>query len=621
MLDNHPIKTVLIVEDNDLNLKLARDLIRLNQFHCLEAENAEKALVLARTYRPDLILMDVELPGMDGLTATRILRGDPELTHIPILALTAYAMEEDKAKAAEAGCNGYITKPIDIKAFQRTLQAYLAPSIDPIGSGMRAPAGTKRPRIARGHKIMIVDDELLNVKLLAAKLSTDGYSIMTAGDGESALGKIKDELPDLILLDIMMPGMDGYEVTARLKDDPCTAGIPVVLVTALTGEAEKKKGLDAGADEFINKPINYPELEARVYSLLRLKEYQEQLGARQQSESIMVSGRDDRSCLDPNTTADDLPTVLVVEDDSTSAKLISSCLAGIPCQIETAANGEDALRIIAAKKVDVVLLDLMLPSMDGYQVCRTLKGQEATFPIQVVMITNLDDIRSKLDGIEAGTDDFLIKPVNKDELQARIRSLFRKKAFLDQLRARIDTALHAAIIDKLTGIYNHGYFQHFMTLECRRSARHRHHLSLLMIDVDHFKSFNDAYGHPAGDRALKLIARLLKASVRDIDFLARYGGEEFAVVLPYADRAAAETIADRILRAIAGHPPIPSAPHARLTVSIGISIYPVLAKSQEELIRTADLALYTAKRNGKNRYVVHTQQFGKAIRTVNTDAD
>lgn len=592
-------KTVLIVEDNILNMKLVRDVLRIDKFKSIEADNAEAGLELARLNEPDLILMDIELPGMDGLSAMRLIKADPALRHIPVLALTAYAMEDDKINAKSAGCDGYITKPINIKRFRETISNYLGNSDEPVKKPERASLADNTDKCCFSKKILIVDDDTLNVKLLSVQLATKGYQVLKAYDGMSALEAVQKNNPDLILLDIMMPGMDGYEVTSRLKSDSSTRDIPIILVTALTGEDDKKKGLDAGADEFINKPIDYPELDARIISLLRLKEYQEQLGSRKKSEELVINGSQGKLRIIERER--NLPTVLVADDDPVSIGVMKRFLSKIPCNIEMALSGEETIRCVQEKKIDVILLDLMLPNMNGFEVCQRIKGSEETCPIQVVMITNLTDTASKLKGIESGTDDFLVKPVDKDELKARLIALFKKKAYLDQLIARIDTALNAAITDRLTGVFNYGYFRHFIEMEFQRAKRQDSKLALLMIDVDDFKQFNDRYGHPCGDHALKIVASTLQENIRKVDFLARYGGEEFAVILPYVGRNAAEEIAERLIRKVGNHAEIEGTAGARLSISIGLSMFPDQVSSAEELIRTADTALYMAKRNGKNR--------------------
>ena len=407
---------ILVIEDNPLNMKLVTNLLTINGYDVSEAQDAEMGIEAAKSLCPDLILMDVELPGISGLDATRRIRNDPKIRDVPIIALSANAMDEDRDKGLSAGCNDYITKPINIKTFVNRINHHL----------LKTRKQVLFNNAMSGHRILIVDDEPLNIKLLSALLISKGYQVLTAGDGKEAIRKVKNERPDLILLDIMMPGMDGFEATKFLKSDADTKNIPIILVTALTGEDEKKRGLDAGADEFINKPVNHQELETRVLSLLRLKEYQDQLRNRKQSQSLMTKGLIEKE--EENETGRDVPTILIVEDDPTSAKLLSRYLSYIPCNIEITDNGEKALEISSSKDIDIMLLDLMLPYMDGIDVCNSIKVNEDTIPIQVVMITSLNDTNSKLRSIQAGTDDFLVKPINKDEFRARIKSLLKKKS-------------------------------------------------------------------------------------------------------------------------------------------------------------------------------------------------
>ena len=586
-------KTVLVVEDNDLNMKLVRSLLKIAGVRGIEADNAELGLDLARRHRPDLILMDIELPGMDGLSAVGLIRQDPQIKATPVLALTAYAMEEERVRGEKAGFNGYLTKPIDIKAFQKSLAAFLGDAPAPASAEAKDQKG----------RILVVDDEPLNVKLLGSQLAAKGYEIASATSGAEALERVRNDPPDLILLDVMMPGIDGYEVTRRLKQDPQNRDIPIIMVTALDGVGDKEKGLSAGADEFLNKPINATELEARVLSLLRLRSYQQQLDTRRASERRIIG---DTMGAPPVEEERIRPTVLIVEDDPATVRLIQGCLAPLACQVAVVPDGEAALAAVARRKIDVVLLDVLLPVMDGYQVCRLLKQKDETFSVQVVMMTSLKDMPSKLKGIEVGADDYLIKPLNKDELRARVKSLLRKKAYFDRLRTRMDSALHAAITDELTRLHNFAYFKHFFELEFKRSRRHRHDLALLMIDVDDFKRFNDTHGHPAGDAYLKAMGQVLVRHLRETDLAARYGGEEFAVVLPYTGRQGAEDLAARLVAAVRTPEPPPSISGPLPTVSIGIGLIAHHGTSPEALIRAADEALYEVKRNGKNGYRVRT---------------
>lgn len=592
-------KNVLVIEDNPLNMKLVKQLITLANYHAIEAFTAEDGLQLAKDTHPDLILLDIQLPGMDGLSALRIMKNDAAIKDIPVIALTAHAMSGDEMKAREAGCDGYLIKPIDTEQFFKTLKIYL--EREKTDTKSEPVKSTRDEASPRGPTILVVDDDPLNVKLLSASLGATGYRILKAFGGMEAIEMVKANTPDLILLDIMMPDMDGYEVIQKLKRHPETKDIPIVLITALEGEEEKARGLAVGADEFLNKPVNTAELETRVLSLLRMKKYQEQLCSRIQTENTVLGEAVPKEACEQDGH---IPNVLVIEDNLRDAHLIVNHLEAMPLNYKIVQTGEETLTLIRNERIDLVLLDLMLPDLNGIDICREIKGSEKTISIQVVIVTTFDDLRMKIRGIEVGADDFLVKPLNREEIKARVAALLKKKAFMDRLHERADVAIQAAMVDNLTGVYNYAYFKHFMELEIKRSIRQENKMALLMIDVDNFKRFNDTFGHPAGDMALAGIGRHLKDNVRDIDVVARYGGEEFAVVLPYAGWRTGIQVAERLLSLINeqqmmidGNPSFA----ASVTMSIGLAVYPDNGISAEAIVCAADDALYEAKRQGKNR--------------------
>lgn len=452
-------------------------------------------------------------------------------------------------------------------------------------------------------KILIVDDDPLNVKLMAAKLPRDRYETLKAYSGREALEKVTSGAPDIILLDIMMPGMDGYEVTRKLKNNPDTSDIPVILVTALDGTDDKVKGLEAGADEFLNKPVNSAELSARVRSFLRLKKYQDQLKIRSDSKKLFSTAEEEERYLESTF---DKPSVLLVEDDDKDVRLIQSYLNDEGYKLSLARDGEETLSRLRGEKVDLLLLDILLPGIDGFEVCRRLKDEEPTRDIQIVVITCLQDMESKIKGLELGVDDFLVKPINKFELRTRLKALLKKKKYLDRLHVNYETAIFYAITDRRTGLHNHGYFEHMLEAEIKRSLRHKHPVSLLMMDIDDFKQYNDRLGHLAGDEILSELGKLIKKNIREVDLGARYGGEEFAIILPYTDKGGAKIVAERIRQIISSHSFRPELrlPSKKLTVSIGIASFPSDSNSARELVQKADKALYAAKEQGKNRVCV-----------------
>jgi two-component system cell cycle response regulator len=445
-------------------------------------------------------------------------------------------------------------------------------------------------------KILIVDDEPLNVKLLAAMIPSDQYDTDRAYSGEEALKIVSTFPPDLILLDIMMPGLSGYEITRILKSDPESSDIPIVLVTAFGGTDNEIKGLEAGADEFLNKPVNKIELLARIKSLLRLRQYKEQIKTHTSSIKSLSDQKKDKNF---SKNEINLPTILIVEDNKIDLKLIQRYLHGEPYQIKFAQDGEEAISCAQQERIDVILLDLILPRKNGFEVCSTLKEMESTQNIQIVAITGLSDLDSKLKGLELGVDDFLVKPVDKHVLRTRVKSLVKKKASLDKLCDRYEMAVHSAITDKLTGLYNRRYFDHFLDLEIKRSSRQNASLALLMIDIDNFKQINDTLGHLFGDDILNKLGKLIKTKIRETDMAARYGGEEFAIVMSNTGLKEAVRIAERIRQSIQAYSF--DTENFLTTVSIGIALYPSDAHSLNALIEKSDKSLYKAKRDGKNR--------------------
>ncbi len=610
-------KTILLVEDNAFNMKLVRSLLQIGGFNCLEAETAEIGLELARKHLPEMILMDIQLPGMDGLTAAKIIKSDQIIKHIPILALTAYAMKGDEKKVKESGCNGYITKPIDTRAFLTLLESYF-PGEKSDQERMEEIQNNKLETLEvceknfYKDKILIVDDEPLNVKLLKAKLTSESFSTIEAFNGQECLEKVRTEHPDLILLDIMMPGLNGFEVTRILKADKKTKNIPVIYITALDSSDDKAKALEAGADEFLNKPINTNELLTRIRSILRLRKYQEQLHTRKRSEDHFLFNESSEIKVEKGIMK---ATILVADTNNNHVDFLKEQLQPYCDRFLVTKSGKEAVQIAESEKIDLVLLDIPLSDMNGHEVCKRLKKMDRTRNIQVITITSISDIQTKIKSIELGTDEYLVKPVNELELQARISSSIKKKSYLDILVSKYETAFNTSITDQLTLLYNHAFFRHYLGLELSRCMEQNHFLSLVMIDIDDFKKVNDVFGHQDGDKILKQVADIIRANVREIDVCARYGGEEFAIVLPYADQRTSERIAERLRAGVANFQEysIKNGEIEQLTVSIGVAVCPINALNVQDLIHKSDMAMYQAKREGKNR-IVHSKD--NAIQSV-----
>ncbi len=427
-------------------------------------------------------------------------------------------------------------------------------------------------------RVLVVDDDPHVVRMFSSVLGENGYQVIAASGGEEALSRARGEAPDIVLLDVQMPGLDGYETTRRLKSDPDAYAIPIILITGLDDPVNKLKGLEAGADEFLPKPVDRAELLVRIRTMLRLRKYQEQLRSRSFSETTAGEA-------DFDGHAVELRRVLVSLDDGAEQRLISASLAGQGYRIIERAAGR-----APAGDADLLILD-----------SSTVTPPPGGLPTIALVPPNDTGLRVRL--LDNGISELLVRPFDPREVALRVGRLLKQKADLTALEVRYRTALSAATSDSMTKLSNHASFRRFLHLEVKRARRYNHPTSLIMLDIDDFKAKNDNFGHMIGDRILIEAARRIQHSVRDIDLAARYGGEEFAVVLPYTDRPGAAVVAERIRSAIASAP-FPAdglAQGLRVTASLGVAAFPDDAQTPESLIRSADQFMYKAKETGKNR--------------------
>ncbi|MFH1942715.1 MAG: diguanylate cyclase [bacterium] len=303
-------------------------------------------------------------------------------------------------------------------------------------------------------------------------------------------------------------------------------------------------------------------------------------------------------------------SILIVEDETNSRFLLQTYLTSDGYDVKMAKNGEEALTMIAEDPPSAIILDILLPKIDGYEVCRRLKTSENTSFIPIILVTALRGDKERIQGIEVGADDFISKPFNRVELLTRIKSLLRIKRLHEDLEQKVQELEKAkeklrklAVTDGLTGLYNYRAFRRQLQLEISRSRRFKLPFSLLMMDIDHFKVYNDRFGHPNGDVVLRRFARLLHINIRDVDTLSRYGGEEFVLILPGTDKDSAKFVAEKLRKLVekTSFPFEEKLPTGCVTMSIGISSYPQDTQNEEELIRMMDEALYRAKKSGRNR--------------------
>ena len=303
--------------------------------------------------------------------------------------------------------------------------------------------------------------------------------------------------------------------------------------------------------------------------------------------------------------------ILVVDDHEDNIELLRARLEARGYEVEGANDGFAALEAVERTCPDLILLDVMMPKMDGIEVVRRLKANERLPFIPVIMQTALDSTENKVEGLDAGADDYITKPINFAELEARVNSLLRIKALQSALAAREkelavmnDTLREISLTDGLTKVDNRRSLEERLNEMWQHSLRLHEPIALVMCDIDKFKSVNDNYGHQAGDSVLKEFAQLLKSEAREIDRVGRYGGEEFLLILPGTVLDAAVTFAERLREKVATHTFSYSGGTLCRTMSCGVAASPhPRVKDQEALLRAADDALYVAKETGRNRVV------------------
>lgn len=449
--------------------------------------------------------------------------------------------------------------------------------------------------------VLVVDDVPANVKLLEVKLANEYYDVIVARDGYEAISQAKQHKPDLVLLDVMMPGMDGFETCKKLKEDPDVSHIPVVMVTALSDIADRVRGLEAGADDFLTKPINDIALFSRVKSLVRIKVLLDELRLRDQTGfqmGVLTEGQ--------NTFTRDVSGshILVVDDDVVQLKRLTERLSQ-DYVVEGVSVPQGSMNVALHGNFDLIIVSTQLSEMDGLRLASHFKSQEETRSIPILMLVDEDDSRAMLKGLELGVNDYIIMPVDYNEMAARVKTQIRRKKYQDALKSNYQQTISRAITDSLTGLYNRHYLNAHLDNMVRQALANNKPLSLMIIDVDHFKTVNDTYGHDIGDQVLKHLSESIIRLIRSADLAARLGGEEFVVLMPETSAQQALEAAERIRKAVEATP-IPVTHEVGLlykTISCGIAFLNEMGDSATALLKRADEALYKAKHSGRNQVV------------------
>jgi len=448
-------------------------------------------------------------------------------------------------------------------------------------------------------RILIVDDLPSNRMLVRAKLAAAYYDVIEAPDGETAIEIARAEGPDLILLDVVMPGIDGFETCRTLKSDPATMHIPVVMLTALDKRADRLRGLEAGADDFLSKPFDDTALLSRVEGLTRMKMMIDELRLRHDAE--LEPDLPPMPALTDCNFAD-ARVLLITGSLAFAGEIAREIHASLGCGVDTA-PGEAATRaLIASNRHDAFVIGPDPADGDPMRIASLLRSRPSTRRAALMMMFRGDDTEGPRLALEIGVWDYLSLPPDFAEMAARLKVQLKRKHYSDHLRRSMHESILHASSDPLTGLANRRQANARLGQMLDDADRQGISLAAMMLDLDQFKAVNDAHGHQVGDAVLVEFAKRLNKAVRSADLVARIGGEEFLVVMQNIRSAQASAIAERIRRSVAD----PSFPvdgvedGVRVTVSIGLALHRGNGETAPDLLARADAALYDSKHGGRN---------------------
>jgi len=449
-------------------------------------------------------------------------------------------------------------------------------------------------------RIIVVDDIATNRLIARAKLAANYFDVIEAENGAEAIELAEREQPDFILLDVMMPGMDGFETCRRLKSAPGTMHIPVVMLTGLDQREDRLRGLDAGADDFLSKPFPDTALFTRVSSLIRMKLMVDELRLRHQTSREL--GLDSNGPVDPGPNFSDSSILLASTPSDPMAATVDEIRQRLGCAIELANGEAHARALLASNDYDVCIVGPNLDDGDSMRLASQLRIRPEFRSVAVILVLPDADWNRVNLAMEMGVADYLTYPPDFAELTARLKIQLRRKHYSDRLRSAVHDTMLMAATDPLTGLYNRRYGYNHLDALIRRQPSDGSRLAAMVLDLDRFKSINDRFGHAAGDEVLCEFSRRLRESVRGIDLVSRIGGEEFLVVMPDIQAENAEGVAERVRRAVerSGFAFAGSPSPIEVTVSIGLAFH-TAGETGSSLVARADEALYRSKNGGRNR--------------------
>jgi two-component system, cell cycle response regulator len=443
-------------------------------------------------------------------------------------------------------------------------------------------------------RVLVVDDVQSNLKLLETRLSLEYFEVLTATNGPDGIAICEKGGCDIVLLDVKMPGMDGFEVCRRLRTMPETAHLPIVLLTALDRPADRVRGLEAGADDFLTKPVDEIALTARVRSFVRLKFSIDEL--RNRAAHSAEAGAQALELEEPERGQ-----LLLVDEQRSSRERIAGALSRYHKVILAGDPGE-AMAMAREGTIDLMIVSLRFGAFDGLRLVSQARSHERTRNLPILLVADPVDRAKVLRGLELGVNDYLTRPIDRNELLARVRTNIRQKRYADRLRLSVQQSIEMALYDPLTGLNNRRSLERRLPAMIETARLRGVTLTMMILDIDHFKRVNDTHGHDVGDLVLKGFGAQLQEIVRSGDLLCRLGGEEFVVVMRDVDMNRAAAIAERARLTTESREFMVDGTgrSISITASIGLAEWRQTWDSAE-LYRRADRALYLSKSTGRNR--------------------
>lgn len=567
---------VLFFDSSKALRAVAKQYVKHIGIEIITTDSVDKISQTVASEGPDFLF--IEWTGYDQSMFSFIERLINDHKYLNIVVIVQSLSKENLNRAFRIGISDFLIKPFSRDSF---LQKVLKPLVkkeapqDKLQAPLNdsdTPADKAGKKVSK--KVMIVDDSDLMRKLICKELQPDGYSFFLANNGKKALEIASKEKIDLVTLDLEMPGMNGYEVCEKLRLDEKTQDIPVIIVSAKTDQKEKEQGFKVGAIEYFVKPFTEGSLRVfirNVFSAIEQKKF----------------GR-----------------IAVVDQEPTTGHILKYSLKKRGFIVYLMKTGKELVKFLESNPIDIIISEFDLPDTNATDLFKSLGESNGLKFIPKIIITAVTKRDELIKALNSGADDYIYKPFDMEELFARVNAHLRVRYLHQELKEKNRILEELSITDALTGLLNRGYLEKRLKSEFSRSIREVIPLSVIMIDLDNFKSVNDTHGHDFGDLVLKDIAAILMSSSRVSDIVGRYGGEEFTIILPNTSYSGALVVAERVRDTVMKHTFTKGDINIQRTCSLGVCSFPeTIVNNEEELLKLADNALYEAKHTGKNRVI------------------